>query len=95
MAAAVSDSESSNFDSSETGGKPWGRRIDAEKPSSEKQGVTWGHPPPELILYAAVIGVKGLSKDSKRSPIKGGGSSGSVPRAVVKDKRPIGKLVLS
>jgi hypothetical protein len=55
--------------------------------------VTWGHPPPELILSAAVIGVKGLSKDSKRSPIKGGGSSGSVPRAVVKDKRPIGKLV--
>ena len=83
MAVLSDDSaESSNYVSCTTEINLWGRRGDAEKPIVTKQGVTYGPPEPELILSAAVIGVRGVSKDEKRSPIKGGRSTGSDPKAV-------------
>ena len=49
----------------------------------KKRGVTYGPPEPELILSAAVIGAKGERKsEKKRSPIKGGRSAVSDPKAV-------------
>ena len=86
--AVLSDdsAESSNYVSSTTEINLWGRRGDAEKPSRIRRGVAYGPPEPELILSAAVIGVRGVRKtDKKRSPVKGGRSTGSDPKTV-KDK---------
>ncbi len=48
-----------------------------------KRGVNYGPPEPELILSAAVIGVRGIRKSEKKpSPIKGGGSTVSDPKTV-------------